>query len=160
MTPETFVILAIAAFFVSGLNIQAKKTTGFRGFLRREIKIKSDQDKEAKKSWYWGNQKWTDIRERRILENSKRYRLSKGICRCERCGIKCEGKDIHCDHVYPRSIYRKYQYSYWNTQILCSTCNVKKSDKTDGYNWRLLRQMRLHPVVWYLRHRQKMTRAR
>ena len=97
--------------------------------------------------------KWRRIRRRRIAENSARYGLPNGVCRCERCGKKVTGRRINCDHVLPRRRYPWLRAAYWNTQILCRRCNIMKSDR-DGHHWRMWRQMGLHPVVWLLRWRQ------
>ena len=110
--------------------------------------------RRRKRSWYIGNKRWRRIRARRIRENSRRYGLPKGKCACERCGVVVTGSRIHCDHIRPRKNFKFLQYMYWNTQILCARCNRMKSAKSDGHNWRLLRQMKMHPIVWYLRWRQ------
>ncbi|MGI9490968.1 MAG: HNH endonuclease [Geminicoccaceae bacterium] len=114
---------------------------------------KKKRRKSVKKSWYWGNARWNRIRDKRKEENSSRYRLPAGTCKCERCAKVIKGKSVHVDHIWPRKPYWFLQYCYWNTQILCDKCNTKKSNKR-GHNWRRWRQMRLHPVVWFLRWRQ------
>lgn len=112
-------------------------------------------------SWYWGNERWRNLRAYRKDENSRRNGLPKGTCKCERCRKVIKGKQIHLDHIWPRSRWKIFQYAKWNTQILCDSCNRQKSDRR-GHNWRRLRQWRLHPVAWFFRNRQyrKGTRKR
>jgi 5-methylcytosine-specific restriction endonuclease McrA len=40
---------------------------------------------------------------------------------------------IHIDHIKPRSKYPELELEFDNLQVLCATCNVKKSniDETD-----------------------------
>lgn len=145
MSPASLFVVFLAAVFFY-VAITPKKG-------RRKI-WPFKRKRKAKPSWYWGNKRWSRIRHRRKDENSQRYGLPKGTCRCERCGKTITGRSIHVDHIYSRKHYRWLQYFYWNTQILCDGCNLKKSDKP-GHNWRRLRQLRLHPLVWFLRWRQK-----
>lgn len=48
-------------------------------------------------------------------------------CGCMKCGR--DNMQTHIDHIFPRSTYPKFQYSIFNLQILCKSCNLEKSNK-------------------------------
>ena len=54
------------------------------------------------------------------------FRRDKGICRV--CGRQCDWNDWEADHILPWSKGGKTEIE--NGQVLCSSCNSKKSDKT------------------------------
>jgi len=57
-----------------------------------------------------------------------------GACQC--CGAKAsDGVKIHVDHIKPRSKYPKLELDIDNMQVLCSDCNLGKSN-IDDTNWR------------------------
>ena len=58
--------------------------------------------------------------------------LTKKVRELYRCGcMKCGRDNIetHIDHIFPRSLYPKFQHSIFNLQILCKDCNLEKSNK-------------------------------
>lgn len=142
--------------FATGFVIGAG--LGFLVFLVMGRKKK----RKARKSWYWGNDRWRSLRDYRKNENSTRYGLPEGTCKCERCQKIIKGTQIHLDHIWARKtggaigrlVGWLLQYSKRNTQILCASCNRQKSNRRDGHNWRRLRQLRLHPIAALLRSRQ------
>ena len=56
------------------------------------------------------------------------FRRDKGICRA--CGKQCDWNDWEADHIIPWSKGGKTEIE--NGQVLCPSCNSKKSDKTLG----------------------------
>lgn len=96
--------------------------------------------------------------------NNEQYGLGKAkngrlLLKCERCGVV--GAYHQIDHIKPRQKFPKLAYSLPNTQVLCGpknkSCNQKKSDKIDGYNWRAVRRWTgpFGPAVaFYLRRKQ------
>ena len=54
------------------------------------------------------------------------------VCAC--CGPK-DGVKMHVDHIKPKSIYPELEYELDNLQILCSECNIAKSNKNET-NWK------------------------
>jgi hypothetical protein len=56
--------------------------------------------------------------------------------RCELCGNgKFEGAVLHVDHIKPRSKFPSFEWDINNLQVLCSDCNLGKSN-TDSINWK------------------------
>jgi hypothetical protein len=53
------------------------------------------------------------------------WALSKYGYICMSCGST---KDIQVDHIKPRSLYPRLKLKKWNLQILCGSCNKKKSN--------------------------------
>lgn len=109
--------------------------------------------RKKRRNWYWNNPRWAAIRAKRIEENTLHYALEFGWCCCERCQKLITGRQVHCDHVWPRNPWRIFQYCLWNTQILCDDCNISKSNR-DGHHWRMWRRLNLDLVAWALRKRQ------
>ena len=56
------------------------------------------------------------------------FRRDKGVCRV--CGKQCNWNDWEADHIVPWSKGGKTEIE--NGQVLCPSCNSKKSDKTVG----------------------------
>lgn len=57
------------------------------------------------------------------------FRRDKGICQNPECKVKLEFIEFHADHKIPRARGGKTIIS--NGQVLCSPCNLKKSDNPD-----------------------------
>ena len=57
--------------------------------------------------------------------------LQKYACKCMMCGRspKDHGVVIHVDHIKPRSKYPELSLEFSNLQLLCSDCNIGKSNK-------------------------------
>lgn len=67
-----------------------------------------------------------------------RYRVLKsGNGRCSLCGAGAkDGAVLHVDHIKPRSLFPELALEESNLQVLCSECNVGKSNK-DETDWRI-----------------------
>jgi hypothetical protein len=77
-------------------------------------------------------------KDRRILEDQNRQKYG-GSTRCENCGtqtvpgqqsqkgVSPAGNETNRDHIIPRA--RNGSGTVENGQILCRSCNIKKSDK-------------------------------
>lgn len=60
--------------------------------------------------------------------------LKKRGAKCEACGrTPKDGVAMHVDHIKPRRLFPKLEYSKANLQILCEDCNMGKGawDHTD-----------------------------
>lgn len=55
---------------------------------------------------------------------------------CMACGVSCQGKRLHVDHIIPRKVRPDLMLDITNLQILCDDCNVGKSDKFQT-DWRV-----------------------
>ena len=53
--------------------------------------------------------------------------------KCQCCGAT--GKEMHVDHIKPRSLFPALELELSNLQILCADCNLGKSNK-DQTDWR------------------------
>lgn len=61
-------------------------------------------------------------------------RRSQGICEC--CyAAPVPGKPLHVDHIKPRSKFPALQLELSNLQVLCTDCNLGKSNRDDT-DWR------------------------
>ncbi len=76
--------------------------------------VKNLPQKDAKRNF--------DEAQRQVI-----FRRGNGICRL--CGRKCEWNDWEADHIIPWSKGGKTEIE--NGQILCPSCNSKKSDRTE-----------------------------
>lgn len=78
---------------------------------------------------FYSSKKWIELRY---------IALSTYGATCCLCGASAkDGVQIHVDHIEPRSRKPKLQYSLDNLQILCSDCNMGKSNY-DSIDWRNL----------------------
>jgi 5-methylcytosine-specific restriction endonuclease McrA len=76
---------------------------------------------------FYKSRAWLQIRYLALRNNG-------AICQC--CGAsQKEGAILHVDHVKPRSKYPHLALELSNLQILCSECNIGKSD-WDTTDWR------------------------
>lgn len=69
-----------------------------------------------------GSRNWKDMRE--LALNLF------GSC-CMRCGATPNNSVIQVDHIKPRSKHPDLAFDFSNLQILCSSCNKEKLDKTE-----------------------------
>lgn len=69
----------------------------------------------------------------------RRYEvLKRSRGRCEACGAgPSEHNPLHVDHIKPRSTHKHLELVLGNLQVLCSKCNLGKSDK-DSTDWRFV----------------------
>lgn len=61
-------------------------------------------------------------------------------CGCMKCGAVNQEK--HVDHIFPRSLYPKFELDIHNLQILCRKCNMEKSNK-NTIDYRTIEQKKL-----------------
>jgi len=105
------------------------------------VKIKSKNNKNREKNKqhrfeisslenqeFYLSKEWLSLRVR-VLE--------KYCCKCMMCGRspKDHGIVIHVDHIKPRSKYPQLSLEFENLQLLCSDCNLGKSNKYET-DWR------------------------
>ena len=57
------------------------------------------------------------------------FSRDKGICK--ECGEKCTQNEFHADHIIPHSKGGETKLS--NGQLLCPTCNLKKSSSLEKF---------------------------
>lgn len=160
-------LVMIALALVISFKYRRKKRRRRKKWSLKNL-FKSKPKKAPKKrseSWY-EKPEWKGLRNRRREQNNSdnglgRTKTGALLLKCDRCGIVGTGHQI--DHIYPRSKFPDLALVYGNTQTLCSTrsvpkapgCNQKKSDKTDGYNWRRIRAMPAGSLIaWHLRTKQ------
>lgn len=165
MSSGVLYLLLIFGCFILALKLQKKKRKRRKKWSWKSLFKSKPKIKTRKDSWY-EKPEWREIRDRRRVQNNRDNGLGKTktgalILKCDRCGIVGTGHQI--DHIYPRSKFPKLALEYNNTQTLCSTkslprgpgCNQKKSDKTDGYNWRRIRALPAGSIIaWHLRGKQ------
>jgi hypothetical protein len=76
---------------------------------------------------FYLSREWRELRYEALVKNN-------GKCEC--CGAgKHTGAVLHVDHIYPRSLFPDKELDLDNLQILCSECNMGKSNK-DFTDWR------------------------
>jgi 5-methylcytosine-specific restriction endonuclease McrA len=85
------------------------------------------------KSLYPEKRKRAKLAEQTVIEYIDKLKIlesQSGKCRLCNCSITTHDKDLgthwHLDHVYPVS--KGGVHAYFNSQILCSICNLDKSD--------------------------------
>lgn len=79
-------------------------------------------------SEFYSSTKWKELRFIALQQSGGR---------CTLCGASAhDGVQLHVDHIKPRSKYPHLAYDLGNLQILCSDCNLGKSnfDETDFRN--------------------------
>jgi 5-methylcytosine-specific restriction endonuclease McrA len=74
---------------------------------------------------FYQSQEWREVRYEALVRNGRR---------CLACG--CSDKQLHVDHIRPRSKYPHLALSINNLQVLCVDCNLGKSNK-DKTDWRV-----------------------
>jgi hypothetical protein len=80
-------------------------------------KHKANRGRKPKKySGFYGSDEWRSLR----LQVFNLYGK-----RCLRCGST---KNIHVDHIFPRSKFPELELDETNLQPLCNSCNDKKSN--------------------------------
>ena len=57
------------------------------------------------------------------------YCLSLFENKCAKCNSRPEVKDLHVDHIKPKSKYPHLKYKIYNLQLLCKKCNFEKGNK-------------------------------
>lgn len=103
-------------------------TLYFLGVLRN---IEAERDRvERENSKFYSLNPWRELRYR-VLKN--------GDGRCSLCGVSAkDGAILHVDHIKPRSLFPELALDERNLQVLCSECNIGKSNK-DETDWRAVK---------------------
>jgi hypothetical protein len=90
-------------------------------------RINDRQKREIERKGFYESKPWRAVRYIAL-------RCSRGVC--ELCGAApTVGKPLHVDHIKPRSLYPQLELEPSNLQVLCSDCNLGKSN-TDEIDWR------------------------
>lgn len=87
--------------------------------------VTHDRMSDYKQDSFYMREDWKNLR--------KQARMSYPNA-CMRCGSV---KDLHVDHIKPRSKYPHLELEFKNLQILCESCNLKKGSK-DSDEWNFL----------------------
>lgn len=85
---------------------------------RKVSKHKAKRKKPKKYSGFYGSDEWRSLR----LQVFNLYGK-----RCLRCGST---KNIHVDHIFPRSRYKQLELDIDNLQPLCKECNELKLNRS------------------------------
>jgi len=100
-------------------------------------RYKQDKEYHKLKKQFLGKSSKVKVSKRKSLPNNIDYKwkklrkivLHRYGCRCMRCGITPTLKsDVHVDHIKPKSKYPDLKYEITNLQVLCSECNIQKSN--------------------------------
>jgi 5-methylcytosine-specific restriction endonuclease McrA len=76
---------------------------------------------------FYYSREWRELRYRALKVHGNR-------CQC--CGATPKTtKQIHVDHIKPRSKFPELELDFANLQVLCDDCNIGKSNKDDT-DWR------------------------
>ena len=95
----------------------------FVGMVNNRINRYEKGERRLVKDFY-NSKKWRQVRYE-ALKNSNRVCL---LC-------KATNKQLHVDHIKPRSKFPELQYDLNNLQVLCADCNVGKSN-LDDTSWK------------------------
>lgn len=79
------------------------------------------------KSGFYKTKAWRSLRYQVLRERGRR-------CECCGCTPK-DGREVHVDHIVPRSKSPDLALEKDNLQVLCADCNLGKSN-TDSIRWR------------------------
>jgi 5-methylcytosine-specific restriction endonuclease McrA len=103
---------------------QAQDKRRFKPKPKRRIKQKVTH---APIEGFYDSRAWLDLR----------YRvLAKYGSTCQCCGASRKtGATMHIDHIKPRSLFPQLELDFDNLQVLCSECNIGKSN-IDATDWR------------------------
>jgi len=101
-------------------NFGVKKEPKKKKNKKPKIKKRRVKKHKTKFSGFYGSEEWRQLR----LEVFALYGK-----KCLRCGKK---KNIHVDHIFPRSRYPQLELDIDNLQPLCKDCN---EDKLNRHYW-------------------------
>lgn len=76
---------------------------------------------------FYASAKWKEVRYIALQQAHGKCCLCGGMAR--------DGVSLHVDHIKPRSLYPELAYQLGNLQVLCSDCNIGKSNYDDT-NWK------------------------
>lgn len=91
--------------------------------LKAEIQLLKTGKVPEKNGFYFSDE-WRKLRYQVIKANGRK---------CQACGTS--SKEIHVDHIKPRSKFPELSLEFSNLQVLCIDCNFGKSN-TDQTDWR------------------------
>lgn len=97
--------------------------------LIRDNKAKRNALKYGKKptNLFYDSEAWRSLRYQILRRDGGR---------CVLCGVTAaDGATLHVDHIKPRSLFPELELEITNLQVLCSDCNLGKSN-TDQIDWR------------------------
>lgn len=89
--------------------------------IKREKRKRPHKPKSQKAHPFYGSPKWILLKTRVL----KKYG-----CQCMKC--RCTNKEMHVDHIKPRSKYPELEMYASNLQILCRDCNMEKSNLNEN----------------------------
>lgn len=111
----------IAAMKVHQHNVNILRLEGKKA--RTVARSKADSSSGAAKSDFYNSGRWRQLRYKALSTQERR-------CAC--CGASPEhGATLHVDHIKPRSTHPELSLDISNLQILCSDCNLGKSNFDD-----------------------------
>lgn len=91
--------------------------------------VKKRPRKRLSSEKFYSSKKWRELRY---------IALSNSDGKCNLCGATAhDGVTLHVDHIKPRSKYPDLEHDLDNLQVICSDCNLGKSNYDDR-DWRLL----------------------
>lgn len=95
------------------------------------------RDNKAKRNALKYGKKPTNLFYDSEVWRSLRYQvLRRDGGKCVLCGVTAaNGATLHVDHIKPRSLFPELELEITNLQVLCSDCNLGKSN-TDQIDWR------------------------
>lgn len=69
---------------------------------------------------------------KKLWSKIRSYMLNKHDHKCMKCGKTPKLKDLHVDHIKPKSKYPHLKYKIKNLQLLCKKCNFEKSNHNEN----------------------------
>ncbi len=118
-------LMTMIRMFTQHYNIIVGTNQGLKKWLYSTYENGNNEIIRRSEGGFYSTSKWRKLRERVILEYGNK---------CMKCGVLEES--ICVDHIKPRSKYPELEYEYSNLQVLCTICNLIKSNKTE-VNYRL-----------------------
>lgn len=93
--------------------------------LRQQVaELTSANKRRKERQDFYQSDAWYKVR-------YERFKLSGRVCAC----CKATDCELHVDHIRPRSKYPELELDVTNTQVLCKSCNLGKSN-ADATDWR------------------------
>lgn len=115
----------------------------FKEHMKSKAEIKNNYIyKKAEYKGFYYSEEWLSL--------AKEVRSLYG-CKCMKC--KCINKEMHVDHVIPRSKDKSVELDIKNMQVLCKDCNFEKSNlnsidyRTDTHIKKLNKYLGTRPMT-------------
>lgn len=102
-----------ASLFVNRLKLDYKPSRLEKMRIYKEYRDSQDRR-------FYSSQKWKSLKN--IITNI----YGKTCMKCSHTPTL--EKEVHCDHIFPRSLYSEHELNPFNMQILCISCNSSKSN--------------------------------